>query len=199
MTDLLNWIESFTGDPFFYFVVFIIALLDSVFPVVPSETTLILGGIAAGQGSLNIFLVIGLAAFGAMIGDSIAYLLGDRAGGWARNRLAGSEKGAKRLAWAEEQLATRGGLLLITGRFIPGGRTMITFASGLTSQPYRKFLMFDALACVLWAVYGGALGYFFGDRFKDSHTKAFFFAFGTALSVTVLIEAVRWVRHRSAD
>ena len=58
MTDLLGWIESFTGDPFFYVVVFAIALLDSVVPIVPSETTVILGGIAAGQGSLRLPIVI---------------------------------------------------------------------------------------------------------------------------------------------
>ncbi len=196
MTDLLDWIESFTGDPFFYVVVFIVALLDSVIPVVPSETTVILGGIAAGQGSLRLSIVIAVGATGALIGDSLAYFLGNRAGGWARRRLAGSDKGARRLAWAEEQLARRGGLLLVTGRFIPGGRTMITFASGLTAQPYGKFLLFDAIACILWATYGGSLGYFFGEQFKDDHTSAFLYAFGTALSVTALIEIVRWLRHR---
>lgn len=196
MTDLLNWIESFTGDPFFYFVVFIIALLDSVVPVVPSETTLILGGIAAGQGSLRLPYVIGLGALGAAIGDSIAYFLGGRAGGWMKRRLTGSEGGARRLAWTEQQLARRGGLLLITGRFVPGGRTMITFASGLTAQPYGRFLFFDTIACVLWATYGGTLGYFFGERFKDNHTLAFVYAFSAALSVTAVIELVRWLRNR---
>jgi membrane-associated protein len=196
VSDILHWIESFTGNPFFYVVLFVIALLDSVFPVVPSETTLILGGIAAGQGSLSLPLVIGLAATGALIGDSLAYFLGRRSGGWVERRLTHSARGAQRLAWAEQQLAARGGMLLVTARFIPGGRTMVTFASGLTAQPYRRFLMFDLLACLLWATYGGLLGYFFGDRFKDNHTLAFVYAFGTALSVSALIEAVRWLRHR---
>ncbi len=38
------------------------------------------------------------------------------------------------------------------------------------------------------------LGFFFGDRFEDDHTTAFWWAFGTALSVTVLIEVVRYGR-----
>ncbi|MCP5032344.1 MAG: DedA family protein, partial [Actinomycetia bacterium] len=58
MNSLLDWLDSFSGSPWFYLVIFVIALLDSVIPVVPSETTVIVGGIAAGQGDLAILLVI---------------------------------------------------------------------------------------------------------------------------------------------
>lgn len=195
--DLLHWLETVSTNQWFYGLIFIIALLDSIVPVVPSETTVILGGIAAGQGHLILAFVIILGALGAFSGDNIAYWLGRRAGGWLRRRVFGSEKRAARLEWAEKQLRTRGGMLLVTARFIPGGRTAITISSGITHQPYQRFLMFDALACVLWATYAGVLGYVFGERFKDDHTKAFFYAFGAALAVSGMVELVRWLRHRN--
>ncbi len=199
LTDLLDWLESISSGPGFYPVIFLIALLDSVIPVVPSETTVILGGIAAGRDDLALPAVIALGATGAAVGDNIAYWLGRRAAGPLRRTVFRSEKAAGRLDWAAEQLEKRGGLLLVTARFIPGGRTAITVSSGITQQPYGRFVLFDALACLLWASYAGILGFVAGDRFKDDHTTAFLVAFGAALSVTALIELVRWLRHRGAD
>ncbi len=196
LESLLDWLESLSSNPWFYALIFAIALLDSVVPVVPSETTVILGGIAAGQGELWIVAVIALGAVGAFTGDNLAYWLGRRAGDWLQRTVLSREKQQKQLAWASEQLAKRGGLLLVTARFIPGGRTAITVSSGITKQDYPTFIRFDLLAATLWASYAGLLGFYFGERFKDDHTRAFVYAFSAALSVTILIEAVRWVRER---
>jgi membrane protein DedA with SNARE-associated domain len=49
------------------------------------------------------------------------------------------------------------------------------------------------VAGVIWASYAALLGYFGGKTFEESHTLAFLVAFGTALSITVLIEVVRWL------
>jgi membrane-associated protein len=191
-----NWLERISTSPYFYAVIFGVALLDSVFPVVPSETAVILGGIAAGQGKLSLPLVILTGACGAFCGDNIAYQIGARFGGWIERRSNRTEKGRKRLLWAKTQLEKRGGSLLVTARFIPGGRTIVTLASGITSQPLRRFRLFVALASMIWATYASVLGYYFGDRFKDDHNKALLLAFAAAISVTVLLEVVRWVRHR---
>ncbi len=193
---MLDWLESLSGNPWFYAIIFAIALLDSVVPIVPSETTVILGGIAAGQGELWIVLVIALGALGAFAGDNIAYWLGRRAGDWLQRTVLRRQKQQKQLSWASDQLEKRGGLLLITARFIPGGRTAITLSSGITKQDYAGFIKFDAIAAILWASYAGILGYVFGERFADDHTRAFIYAFVTALSVTAVIEIVRWFRER---
>ncbi|MGI9615365.1 MAG: DedA family protein [Acidimicrobiales bacterium] len=197
--SFLGWIETFTSSPWFYAVLFAVAFLDSIIPIVPSETSVILGGIAAGQGELSIILVIAIAAFGAFLGDSAAYGLGNRFSDRIRGVLFRGEKGDDRLMRAGDQIRKRGGLLLITARFVPGGRTALTFSCGLTQQPYKSwFLRWDIIAVIIWASYAGLLGFFFGDRFEDDHTTAFWWAFGTALSVTLLIEVVRWVRGRLA-
>jgi membrane protein DedA with SNARE-associated domain len=194
---LLDWLETFSSDPWFYLVIFSIALLDSVIPIVPSETTVILGGIAAGQGKLSIPVVIAVGALGAYAGDSLAYLLGRRAGHVLTRWFFRGDAGADRLRRAGDQIRKRGGLLLITARFIPGGRTALTFSCGLTRQPFLAwFTRWDLVAVIVWSSYAGLLGYAFGDRFEDDHTKAFWWAFGTALSVTVVIEVVRFGRER---
>jgi membrane-associated protein len=188
---LFDGLEKVSTSQWFYLIILGIAFLDSVVPVVPSETAVILGGIAAGQGHLNLVAVIACGAIGAMLGDNTAYSLGhrfsDRIQGW----YAKKPKRAKQLAWAEDQLRTRGGSLLLTARFIPGGRTVITVSSGITRQPRRRFVLFVALACIVWASYAAILGFVAGEKFKDNHTKAFIIAFAAALAFSGLLEVVR--------
>jgi membrane protein DedA with SNARE-associated domain len=170
-------------------------------PIVPSETTVIIGGVAAGQGDQVLLLVIAAGAVGAFIGDNAAYQLGVSAEQFLRRTLFRGDKGERRLAWAANQLAVRGGLLLLTARFIPGGRTAITVASGVTRQPRRRFALWAGLAAVVWASYASLLGFLGGKAFEDNHTVAFLVAFGAAVGVTVVIEVVRHLlaRRRAED
>lgn len=193
ISQSFDWLKDFAGSPVFYAIIFVIAVLDSVLPIVPSETSVIIGGVSAGLGDLFLPLVILLGALGAVIGDNMSYLIGRRLSGWLTSRYARSEKSQKRLEAVIHQIHERGGLLLITARFIPGGRTLLTLACGITGQPRKWFAKWTAIAAVIWASYASLLGYFGGKAFEESHTLAFLVAFGTALSVTVLIEVVRWL------
>jgi membrane protein DedA with SNARE-associated domain len=87
----------------------------------------------------------------------------------------------------------------VTARFIPGGRTAVTIASGVTRQRRRRFIAFDAVAATIWATYASLLGYIGGRTFENNHTLAFGVAFGLAVSITMLIELVRWLRGRRVD
>jgi len=199
LTDFTDWLDEISAHWWFLLVIIAVAYFDSIIPIVPSETTVILGGVAAGQGNQNIFLVIAAGAFGAFLGDNTAYLIGRRFSGWIQRRAQRSEKTARRLEWAGDQIRKRGGPLLITARFIPGGRSALTISSGITHQPQRWFAGWVAIAAVIWATYAAGLGYFFGQRFEDNHTMAFLLAFGTALAVTGIIELVRHRRASAAE
>jgi len=194
--QLETWLKDFSDSPWLPLVIFSVALIDSVFPVVPGETMVIIGGVAAGTGDQNLAVVIAAGAGGAFVGDNLAYLLGHRASGFLRRTLFRGDKGVRRLAWAEQQLRIRGAMLLVTARFIPGGRTVVTVSSGITQRPRRWFMTFDALAVTIWACYAALLGYFGGKAFQDDHTKAFVVAFAGAMSVTAVIEIVRWLRAK---
>jgi membrane protein DedA with SNARE-associated domain len=106
---------------------------------------------------------------------------------------------AARLDSAGLQIKKRGGLLLITARFIPGGRSILTISSGITQQPRLWFATWVAIAGTIWATYAAVLGYLFGQAFEDNHTAAFWLAFGTALSITLIVEAIRWLMERRRE
>ena len=197
LSNFTEWLAEVSGKPWFYGLIFAIAFLDAILPIVPSETAVILGGIAAGQGSLWLPLVILFAAVGAALGDNTAYEIGKRAAKRIERWASAKRQREAKLDWAKTQLKKRSGSLLLTARFIPGGRTMITVTSGITHQPRKRFISFVGLAAAIWAAYGAVLGFVFGDRFKDDHTKALLLAFGCAIGVTLLIEVIRHVRNRS--
>ncbi len=201
MLDVLNqafdWLKDFSSSPWFYAIIFVIAVLDSVLPIVPSETLVIIGGVSAGLGNLWIPLVIVCAASGAFIGDNMSYLIGREASDWVMRRQTRTEKGAKRMATIVEQVHERGGLLLITARFIPGGRTALTLSCGVTRQPRRWFVGWSAVAAIIWGHYAALLGFIGGKSFEENHTLAFIIAFVTAFSITALIEVVRWALKRA--
>jgi membrane-associated protein len=201
ISSVVNWVEDLARSPWFYLIVYVVALLDSVIPVVPSETVVIIGGVAAGGGDKWLLGVIIVAALGAITGDNLAYLVGRKAGKWLARRRSKRRKQSK-LDGAARQLEKRGGVLILTARFIPGGRTAVTVMSGVTHQRWPKFFFFTVIAGAAWATYASLLGYFGGRRFEDNHTAAFLLAFGMALSVSILIELGRWIwhrRHPSAD
>jgi membrane-associated protein len=194
--SLIQFVSDASG--WAYAAVFLIALLDALVPIVPSETVVITAGVVAGVGDLNLGIVIGAAAAGAMAGDNTAYLIGHHYGARLTSRLAGRARALERLAWAERQLSERGGELIAVGRFIPGGRTAVTLSSGTLRFPWRRFVVYDAAAALGWALYAALLGFFGGEAFKEAPWKGLLLAVGIAFSLTSAIEVVRWYRRRVA-
>jgi len=179
-----------------YAIIFVVAYLDALIPVVPSETTVITAGVVASAGDLNIMLVIALAAAGAFLGDNTAYLLGRKFGKRINERFFSGEKARKRVAWAHRQVEERGGELIVIARFIPGGRTAVTLSAGTLEYPWRKFVVFDAVAALTWAAYAALLGYYGGHAFEEAPWKGLLLALAIAFAVAGVIELVRWYLKR---
>jgi membrane-associated protein len=189
--------DHVSGSPWTYAFIFGLAALDVVFPLVPSETSVILAGVLASTGDLVLFAVILVAAGGAILGDNVAYLIGRTVGPRVVSRFFSGER-KRRIDWAEKQVQERGGYLILVGRFIPGGRTAVTLACGLLAMRWHRFIRFDVAAGLMWASYAALLGYFGGKAFEESPLKGFVVAFVIALAITGGIEVYRWLRKRGA-
>jgi membrane protein DedA with SNARE-associated domain len=179
-----------------YLVVFVLAVVDDLLPIVPSETAVITAGVVAAGGDLSLPLVLVAAAAGAFLGDNTAYGIGRTYGRRPNNRLLRTEKSRRRLLWAKRHLEERGGELIAVARFIPAGRTAVTVSAGLTAFPWPRFARYDGVAAVLWAGYAGCLGYFGGRAFEDQAWKGLLLALGVAFAITIVIEVVRWFLRR---
>ncbi len=195
---LADRLGEWANSHWFVYLIAAIAFFDAVLPIVPSETALIIGGVAVSTDAApyGLLSVIVAGAIGAFLGDNLAYLLGRRFAAPIERYAARHPRLAGKLAWAERQLTARGGPLLVTARFIPGGRTALTLANGIMRRPHATFAAWVGFAAVVWAVFGAGLARLVGEPFRDNHRAAFFVAFGTAIGVNLLIELVRHLRSR---
>jgi membrane-associated protein len=189
--------EYVSGSPWTYLFLLVIAALDAVVPLVPSETSVILAGVLASSGDLVLVLVILFAAAGAIVGDNVSYWIGRKVGHRIVDRFFKGER-RKQLDWAHRQVEERGGYLIIVARFIPGGRTVVTLSCGMLEMRYRRFLAFDVAAGLVWATYATMLGYVGGRTFEENPFKGFLLAFIVALAIGGVIEGYRWIRRRRA-
>ena len=179
-----------------YLILFLLAFFDALVPIVPSETSVITAGVLAAAGDLNLTLVVAAAAAGAFLGDNTAYLVGSRYGTRINDRFFNGEKARRRVEWAQRQVTERGGELILIARFIPGGRTVVTLSCGTLGYPWPRFVVFDAVAALGWALYASLLGYLGGHAFEKAPWKGLLLALGIAFAVTGSIEVLRWYLKR---
>ena len=195
---LNSLIDLLTGSAWTYPLLLGICIGDAVFPALPSETAVIVCGIQAARGQLSLGWVIFFAALGAFTGDNTSYALGRWPGQPVVRRFFSGDRARARLEWAEGFLEDRGSYVLVVARFVPGGRTATTFASGLVKLRWlTRFAPYIFVAAVLWALYAALVGYIGGVTFKDKPVYALLLAFGIAATITVAIELYRRVRSTS--
>jgi membrane protein DedA with SNARE-associated domain len=158
---------------------------------------MIVCGIQAARGQLSLGWVLALGAAGAFVGDNTSYALGRWVGEPVVGRFFSGERAQERIEWAKRFLKERGSYVLVVARFIPGGRTATTFTSGLVHLRWpTRFAPYILVAAILWAAYGGLLGYLGGRMFRDHPIYALLVAFGIAALIAGAFELVRWLRRR---
>ncbi|WP_121397246.1 DedA family protein [Micromonospora sp. M71_S20] len=196
MESVLDLLRQLVASPWVYLLIFGLTAVDAFFPAVPGEAAVITAAVLATGGDPDLVWVIVAAALGAFAGDHVSYAIG-RGGG--ANRLARFPADSRRRAsseWARRALHRRGGLILTTARYVPGGRTAVTLTMGAVRYPLRSFLLFDAVAAVSWALYCALLGYFGGLAFERDPIKGILAGVGLSLAITLLLESFRWLRRR---
>ncbi len=78
--DFDRFTDWVSGEWWSYLVIFAAATIDAFFPLVPSETLVVIGGNLASSGDLQLLLVILAGAGGAVLGDNISFWVGHLVG-----------------------------------------------------------------------------------------------------------------------
>jgi membrane-associated protein len=139
--DIGAWLDGLGHlDPaVIYLVIGGLALLESAALVglfVPGETAVLLGGVLAHEGSVNVVAMIAVVAIGAVIGDSISYEIGRRAGPWLAGSRLGRLLGEERLDAGRRYLQRRGAKAVFLGRFVAVVRTGVPLLAGVSRMRY---------------------------------------------------------------
>lgn len=132
--------------------------------VVPGEIAVLLGGVLASQGRVSLPVVLATVAVAAIAGDSAGYEIGRRWGPRLQQwRIMRRHAGAIRQA--EQYLRRRGGLMVFVGRWTTVLRAIVPGVAGMTRMPYRRFLLFNVIGGVAWAVVFTLAGYVAGESY----------------------------------
>jgi len=194
-----------TLGPWTYALVGVMAFLETgagIGLIAPGELAVILGGVAAGQGQVELVPLIALVWVCAVAGDTLSYVLGRRLG-----REFMLEHGHRirltpdRLERVERYFAKHGGKTILFGRFIGWVRALAPFIAGASRMPARRFLPATIVAAGLWAVACTLLGYMFWNSLDHAIELArqgsFAIAGGVALAVAGAFAVKRLKRRRS--
>lgn len=153
--------------------------------VVPGETVMLIGGAVAGQGAIDIYLLIAVAWFTAWLGDTTSFFLGRRLGREfvLRNgpRVGISHERFERV---EDYFSRHGGKTIFIGRFISLVRAFAPFIAGSSGMRYRAFVPYSILGTGLWASAHILVGYFFS---RSIETGAEYAGKGAFLLGTLIV------------
>jgi membrane protein DedA with SNARE-associated domain len=135
--------------------------------VVPGETLVIVSGVLASLGLLELPELLVAVTAGAIVGDQVSYRLGRRLGrGWLLRHGGRVGLDESRLGRVEQFYERYGGPAVVFGRFVGFLRPLVPFVAGAARMTYPRFLCFNVAACVLWAVVTVLLGYLLGESWE---------------------------------
>lgn len=191
-----HYLDPVTAGPWVLAVVFVVAGLDAILPFMPSESTVVACGVvAATTGRPSILLLITAAATGAYAGDQLSFRIG------RRNTSVAARMTHRRVravhGWVHRLLHSRGGLVIVFARYLPGGRSTTALAAGIVGYPAIRFGWYTAIGVVLWAIEASLLGYLGGSLFAGHPVLGFLAACGLALAVSGLAVGVQHLAGRT--
>lgn len=153
-----------------YLAIFLAAFLESsafMGLIVPGESVVVIAGLLASHGTLDLGDCLWVIALGAVLGDTTGYSLGKFVGrGYFERHQRLLLLKEKHIRKVEGYFRRHGGKTVFFGRFVGLLRAMAPFVAGMSKMPYRSFALYNVAGGVLWSVSFTLLGYFFGQSWQ---------------------------------
>ena len=128
----------------------------------PGDSLLVTAGVFAALGQLNLWLLMGVLVVAAIVGDTVGYWIGKKAGPALFRRPKSLLFNPKHLQRAHDFYEKYGGQTIILARFMPVVRTFAPVVAGMGGMEYRRFVSFNVIGGFLWVVSMTLIGYFLG-------------------------------------
>ena len=175
----------------------------------PGDSLLLTAGLLASRGALDVRVLIPLLFVAAVAGDTVGYWFGAKTGPLIFKREESLFFKPQNLLKARAFYDRHGGKTITLARFMPFVRTFAPIVAGAARMHYGRFLFFNVLGGVVWAIGMTLLGYFLGqafgsvegiDRYFTLLVLAFFFIPGIPTVIHLWREnkdkILGWVRQR---
>ncbi|MDB5169063.1 MAG: dedA [Candidatus Saccharibacteria bacterium] len=151
----------------------------------PGDTLLIAAGIYAHQGHLPILGVIIVAAIAAILGDNTGYFIGRKLGPAVFTKPDGVIFNKSHINTSEKFFERYGAKTLLVSHFLPIVRSFTPLLAGVGQMEYRRFVLFNTIGDISWAVSITLVGYYVGSRIPNIDTYILIII-GAAIAFSVL-------------
>jgi undecaprenyl-diphosphatase len=157
---------------------------------------MLLGGAVAGQGAIDIYILIAIAWFAAWAGDTTSFFVGRRLGrDFVLRHGPRVGIGHERFEQVEDYFSRHGGKTIFVGRFISLVRALAPFIAGSSGMRYRAFVPYSILGTGIWATAHILIGYVFSRSIDTAARYAGRGAFLLGTLIVVTVGAVVLTRH----
>lgn len=169
MTDWVIRLIDYGG----YAGVFVLMLLETVFPPIPSEVIMPIAGLRAADGPMSLGGVVAAGTAGAMTGNLIWYLVARSVGLDRFKRFIDRHGRWLTLDWYDVEKVRHafgrfGAGIVFVGRMLPTLRTFISVPAGLVHMRLVRFLIWSTIGTAAWSGALAAIGYLVGLRFEET-------------------------------
>lgn len=177
-----------------YWGIFFLMIVENVFPPIPSELIMGLGGVFVARGKMDFWPLLAVGTAGTVVGNYFWYALGDRLGYRRLKPLVDRWGRWLTLEWAEVEKASRffqkhGQWVVFVLRFSPFLRTIISLPAGLTHMNKVWFLLLTTAGSAIWNVALITGGRILGDHLANAEQ---IIGWLTIVSVVALIFWYIW-------
>ena len=165
---------------------------------IPEEVPIVMAGILAANGQLDVGLAFTACLVGAILGDIVMYAIGYHFGHnlLKEHPLFARFVRADREAKFEEMIQRHGLKVLLVARFMVGVRSPVYLSAGVLRVPFRRFVLMDFLCATLVVGVSFGLAYAFGNQILDWLRQAEMGLTAIVLAIVAAVGGYYYLRHR---
>jgi len=184
------WLDELIGSWWLYPAVYALVVADAFLVVVPSEVAVAaLGAYSAAVGTPSLWLLVPVAALGALTGDLACYAIGRWVGldrwRWQREGRTGAA-----IARVRELVLRTPAVLVFTARYIPFARIAVNLSVGAARLPLARYLPLAGAAGLAWALYQVGIGTVFGTVLRDHPVIAVLCSIAVAMALGFAVDRI---------
>ena len=181
-----------------YTAILLAMFLENLFPPIPSELIMPLGGFYVSQGQLDFIPVIFAGVIGTVLGAFPWYGIGrlvneKRIEDWLKKNGRWIGISPNELSRSRRWFANYGTALVFWGRLVPGIRTLISVPAGIELMPLPPFILWTTAGSFVWTCLLTFAGFFLGESYSnveiwiEPFSRFFKLFLGLALCLSVIV------------
>ena len=164
--------------------------------VMPGESLVLVAGMVAAAGHLELSALMPLLFVAAVLGDAVGFAVGSRLGPLIFTRRSVFFR-PEHLQRAQRFYDKYGGRAIVLARFVPFVRTFCPIVAGAARMQYRQFVIFNLVGAAIWVVSILLLGFYLGRLIPDLERRLVWIVL-LIIAISFVVPAIDFVRVRLA-